>query len=60
MVLKIGERGATFLPQVWEQLPDNAEFLSYLAAKAGCAPSAWRGKDVSVSIYHVEAFEEPK
>ena len=32
----------------------------YLAAKAGCAPSAWRGKDVSVSIYHVEAFEEPK
>ena len=60
VVLKIGERGATFLPQVWEQLPDKAEFLSHLAAKAGCAPSAWRGKDVSVSIYHVEAFEEPK
>lgn len=60
VVLKIGERGATFLPQVWEQLPDKIEFLNHLAAKAGCAPSAWRGKDVSVSIYHVEAFEEPK
>jgi AmmeMemoRadiSam system protein B/AmmeMemoRadiSam system protein A len=60
VVLKIGERGATFLPQVWEPLPDKAQFLSHLAAKAGCAPSAWRGKDVSVSIYHVEAFEEPK
>ena len=60
VVLKIGEHGATFLPQVWEQLPDKAEFLSHLAAKAGCAPSAWRGDDVSVSIYHVEAFEESK
>jgi len=60
VVLKIGPRGATFLPQVWEQLPDKAEFLNHLAQKAGCEPSAWRGKDVSVSIYHVEAFEEPK
>jgi len=60
VVLKIGLRGATFLPQVWEQLPDKVEFLSHLAQKAGGAPSDWRGKDVSVSIYHVEAFEEPK
>ncbi len=60
VVLRIGGRGATFLPQVWEQLPDKAEFLSHLAAKAGCPPSAWRGKDVSVSLYHAEAFAEPK
>jgi len=60
VVLKIGGRGATFLPQVWEQLPDKVEFLSHLSQKAGCGPSDWRGKDVSVSIYHVEAFEEPK
>ena len=60
VVLRIGGRGATFLPQVWEQLPDRAEFLSHLAAKAGCTPSAWRGKDVSVSLYQAEAFQEPK
>lgn len=60
VVLQIGGRGATFLPQVWEQLPDKVEFLNHLAAKAGCVPSAWRGPDVSVSLYHVEAFEEPK
>jgi AmmeMemoRadiSam system protein A len=60
VVLKIGGHGATFLPQVWEQLPDKVQFLSHLSQKAGCAPSDWRGKDVSVSIYHVEAFEEPK
>jgi AmmeMemoRadiSam system protein B/AmmeMemoRadiSam system protein A len=60
VVLKIGGRGATFLPQVWEQLPDKAEFLSRLAEKAGAAASAWRGKDVTVSTYQVEAFAEPK
>jgi hypothetical protein len=58
VVLKIGQRSATFLPQVWEKLPDKTQFLSHLSAKAGCAPDAWRGKNVSVSIYHVESFEE--
>jgi hypothetical protein len=58
VVLKIGPRGATFLPQVWEQIPDKVEFLNQLSEKAGCEPSAWRGKETSVSIYHVEAFEE--
>ena len=58
VVLKLGSRGATYLPQVWEQLPDKVEFLNRLSEKAGCAPGDWRGKDVSVSIYHVEAFKE--
>ena len=58
VVLKIGSRSATFLPQVWEQIPDKVEFLNHLSEKAGCEPSAWRGKETSVSIYHVEAFEE--
>jgi AmmeMemoRadiSam system protein B/AmmeMemoRadiSam system protein A len=59
VVLRIGPRSATFLPQVWERLPDKVEFLSHLAQKAGCEPSAWRGEDTAVSIYRVEAFEEP-
>ena len=58
VVLRIGPSGATFLPQVWEQLPDKVEFLNHLAQKAGCAPEDWRGSNVSVSIYHVEAFKE--
>jgi hypothetical protein len=58
VLLHIGPRTATFLPQVWAQLPDKVDFLSHLSQKAGCEPSAWRGKDVSVSIYHVECFEE--
>jgi AmmeMemoRadiSam system protein A len=59
VVLRIGARGATFLPQVWAQIPDKVEFMNRLSQKAGCPPSAWRGPDASVSIYRVEAFEEP-
>jgi hypothetical protein len=59
VLLKIGSHGATFLPQVWAQIPEKADFLNQLSLKAGCAPSAWRGGDTSVSIYHVESFEEP-
>jgi AmmeMemoRadiSam system protein A len=58
VLLNIGPRTATFLPQVWAQLPDKAEFLNHLSQKAGCETSAWRGKDVSVSIYQAECFEE--
>ncbi len=58
VLLHIGPRTATFLPQVWAQIPDKVQFLEHLSEKAGCEPSAWRGKDVTVSIYHVECFEE--
>jgi AmmeMemoRadiSam system protein A len=58
VVLRIGPRSATFLPQVWEQIPGKEEFLSHLSVKAGCPASAWRGKETSISIYHVECFQE--
>ncbi|MGA3266002.1 MAG: AmmeMemoRadiSam system protein B [Verrucomicrobiota bacterium] len=58
VVLRIGARRATYLPQVWDQIPDKVEFLNQLSEKAGCDSSAWRGKDASVSTYHVETFEE--
>jgi MEMO1 family protein len=58
VLLRIGQRSATFLPQVWTQLPDKVDFLNHLAQKAGCETTAWRGPGVTVSIYHVECFEE--
>lgn len=60
VVLRIGERSATYLPQVWEQLPAKADFLNHLAQKAGCVADAWRGPDVRVLIYHAEVFGEAK
>ena len=58
VVLRIGDRGATYLPQVWEQLPDKVDFLDSLAEKAGCSRRDWRGPGVTVAIYHVESFKE--
>ncbi len=56
--LRIGHRSATYLPQVWEQLPDKEAFLDSLAVKAGCAPAAWRGPDVTIFTYRAEVFNE--
>ena len=58
VLLKIGYRIATFLPQVWAHVPKKDEFLNQLAEKAGCPASAWRGPETSVSIYTAESFEE--
>ena len=58
MVLQVNGRGATYLPQVWEQIPDKTVFLDSLSQKAGCAPGDWRAPSTRVFIYHVEAFKE--
>ena len=56
VVLEIGSRRVTFLPRVWERFPDKVEFLNLLSEKAGCEPSAWRNRETSISVYHVETF----
>lgn len=48
---------ATFLPQVWEQLPDKKEFLAHLKRKAGLAVDVWP-KNLQCYRYHCEAFHE--
>jgi AmmeMemoRadiSam system protein A len=58
VIIKQGYRQATFLPQVWEQLPSKEDFLSHLCLKAGLSGDAWRMGDLEVSIYQVQAFEE--
>ncbi len=58
VVLRIGQRQATFLPQVWEQLPDKETFLAHLSVKAGCPALAWRNPGTSVLTYRAEAFKE--
>lgn len=58
VVLSDGRRRATFLPQVWDQLPRAEDFLSHLCAKMGASPDLWRRKALSVLIYEVEEFSE--
>ena len=58
VIIKKGYRQATFLPQVWEQLPDQKEFLTHLCYKAGLEGDAWKSGQLEVSTYQVQAFEE--
>ncbi len=58
VIIKKGFHQATFLPQVWEQLPQKEEFLSHLCIKAGLNADAWRREKLEVLTYQVQAFEE--
>ena len=49
---------ATFLPQVWEQLPRPQDFLAHLCVKAGLASDSWQNSKLEVSSYQVQYFEE--
>lgn len=54
-----GGRTATFLPQVWKQLPDPTSFLDQLCRKAGLPQHAWEKGQLRVQTYSVQYFEEP-
>ncbi len=58
VILREGGRRATFLPQVWEKLPNAEDFLSNLCNKMGAAPDLWRRKHLEVLTYQVEEFHE--
>jgi AmmeMemoRadiSam system protein A len=60
VIIKKGGASATFLPQVWQQLPDVADFLSHLCRKAGLAADAWQQCDLEVITYQVQCFAEGK
>lgn len=49
---------ATFLPQVWEQLPAPDSFLSHLCLKAGLPATAWQSAKLEVLTYQVQYFTE--
>jgi AmmeMemoRadiSam system protein A len=58
VVLQVGRRESTYLPQVWEQIPDKEAFLGELSLKAGLDREAWKSPQAKVLVYQVEAFEE--
>lgn len=58
VILTSGLHRATFLPQVWEKVPDAELFLGMLCEKAGLPADAWREGHLQVQIYQVESFTE--
>ena len=57
IVLEADGRRATFLPQVWESIPDKRQFLRELARKAGL-PADVRLARCRVSRYRVAKWKE--
>jgi hypothetical protein len=58
VILGDGRRSATFLPQVWQQLPNPEQFLNQLCLKAGLPQRAWQEKMLKIQVYQVQCFGE--
>jgi AmmeMemoRadiSam system protein B/AmmeMemoRadiSam system protein A len=58
VIIRKGIFSATFLPQVWEQLPDKEMFLNHLCLKAGLPATAWQTPGLKVMTYQVQYFDE--
>jgi AmmeMemoRadiSam system protein A len=60
VILQDGAKQATFLPQVWEKLPEPEDFLAHLCQKMGAKSDLWQRRLIKVSTYQVEEFSEQK
>lgn len=59
VTLSLGTQRATFLPQVWERLPQPADFLDALCHKMGVPPNTWRRGEMQVEVYTAIKLIEP-
>ncbi len=53
LILEKSRRRGTFLPSVWEQLPEPKQFLRHLKQKAGLAPDYW-SENIRIYRYRTE------
>jgi AmmeMemoRadiSam system protein A len=58
IILEHGLRSATYLPQVWEEIPEPEKFLSNLCQKAGLEPDIWQKEKLNIKTYNVAKFKE--
>ncbi len=58
VILQLGVRRATFLPQVWKKVPDPERFLGMLCEKAFLPPEAWKSGKLQVFTYQVLPINE--
>ena len=58
LVFQYGHHRSTFLPQVWEKLPNPREFFGQLKHKAGLPPDFWDA-DIKLSRYTANKWSEP-
>ncbi len=50
---------STFLPQVWEQLPNKEDFLNHLCLKHGAPAGTWKKtSEITISTYEAIVFKD--
>jgi hypothetical protein len=59
IVFQYGRHRSTFLPQVWESLPEPEQFMQQLKRKAGLPPNFWH-ETVSIARYEVTKWKEAR
>ena len=57
VLFEYGQHRSTFLPQVWQQLPEREDFIAHLKNKAGLAPDFW-SDEVKLYRYTVDKWKE--
>ncbi len=57
-MLRQGNRGATYLPQVWENVSDEEEFFGSLCQKAGLDHDCYKDGETKFSTYQAEIINE--
>ncbi|MCD4755669.1 MAG: AMMECR1 domain-containing protein [Deltaproteobacteria bacterium] len=58
VILSRGMHISTFLPQVWEQLPDKELFLEHLCLKGGMPATVWKDPATNVEVCQAKVFGE--
>ena len=54
LIIEDGYHRATFLPSVWQQLPEPIDFIHHLKLKAGLPANQWSG---SIKVQRYTSFE---
>jgi AmmeMemoRadiSam system protein A len=57
VIFEYGHHRSTYLPQVWDSIPDPAMFMATLRQKAGLPPNFWQA-GVKLHTYTVAKFSE--
>ncbi|MBN8436916.1 MAG: AmmeMemoRadiSam system protein A [Candidatus Accumulibacter sp.] len=57
LILSYGRRRATFLPQVWESLPEARQFVAQLKLKAGLPADFWHAQ-IALARYGARKWKE--
>jgi AmmeMemoRadiSam system protein A len=58
VLVKDEDKRATFLPKVWEKIPDPYLFMGMLCRKMGVPEDTWQNQPLEIYVYQTESICE--